>query len=192
MSEPADSGYATPGSEVGDLVPGRSCKDCTLCCKLLAVEPLQKPRAAWCPHCDQKRGCGIYETRPEACRMFYCGYRRLPQLDERWKPAKAKFLVNYESARRRIVIHVDPARPDAWRAEPFYARIRQWARSAAAEGGTVLVWTGANVTVVLPDAEKDLGAVGEDKIIVPVERATPRGRVLDVMVLDPDDPRVPR
>lgn len=102
-----------------DLVPGRSCEGCTMCCKLMEIDVLAKPRAVWCPHCNQKRGCTIYETRPEPCRIFYCGYRKVPALDERWKPSKAKFLVNYESRTNRIVIHVDPARRDAWRAEPY-------------------------------------------------------------------------
>lgn len=51
-------------TDAPQLVAGRSCAGCTLCCKLLAVEALAKPRAKWCPHCDSKQGCTIYETRP--------------------------------------------------------------------------------------------------------------------------------
>jgi hypothetical protein len=175
---------------VPDLVPGRTCKDCTLCCKLLEVAPLAKPRAVWCTHCDQKRGCGIYDDRPAACQSFYCGYRRLAHIDERWKPSKAKFLINYEQAAHRIVIHVDPIRAGAWRAEPFYSTLKQWARQAAAEGGSVVVWTGPRLTVVLSNADKDLGEVRDDQYIVPVRRVTSRGTELDFELADADDPRV--
>jgi hypothetical protein len=172
-----------------DLLPDRSCQGCTLCCKLLEVAPLEKPRAVWCTHCDQKRGCGIYNDRPQACRTFYCGYRRLPQIDERWNPAKAKLLVNYEAGAHRVAVHVDPARPAAWRAEPYYSTLKQWARRAAAEGGSVVVWVGPNVTLVLPHMDKELGAVRDDQYIVPVERHTSQGKVVDFEVVDASDPR---
>ncbi len=172
-------------TQAQDLVAGRSCDGCTMCCKLLAIDVLQKPRGVWCSHCDQKHGCTIYESRPDPCRGFYCGYLRLPQIDDRWKPSKAKFLINYEDAANRIVIHADPARPDAWRAEPYLKAIRQWAASARQQGGIVLVWAGSRATVVLPDREIELGTVREDQLIVPVERRTPRGIDVTFEVRDP-------
>lgn len=172
------------GYDSGELVPGRSCQGCTLCCKLLQVEPLEKARGVWCRYCDQKRGCKSYETRPEACRTFYCGWRRIPALDERWKPSQARLLVNYESAANRIVIHVDAGRPEAWRAKPFYPALRQWSRNAP-----VLVWCGAHLTIVLPDGERDLGEVRDDQYIIPVERQTPQGMRLDFDIVEADDPR---
>lgn len=175
-----------------DLVPGRSCEGCTLCCKLMAVEPLEKPRAVWCAHCDQKSGCRIYEARPEACRIFYCGYRRLAQIDERWFPAKAKLLVNYETAANRVAVHVDPVRADGWRAEPYYSTLKQWARRALTEGGSVVVWIGSRVIVILPEMDRDLGVVREDQFILPVHRASPNGPVLDYELVEANDPRLKR
>ena len=172
------------------LVEGRSCDNCTLCCKLLEIHEIGKPRGTWCAHCDQKRGCEIYEQRPEPCRGFYCGYRRIPHLDERWKPSKAKFLINYEGDRNRIAIHVDQSRPDAWREEPFYSTIKQWAATAVQQGGTVVVWTGPRVTVVTPDRERDLGVVRDDQFILPVESMTTRGREIDYELVEANDPRL--
>ena len=172
------------------LVPGRSCNDCTLCCKLLLVEVLEKPRAVWCPHCDQKRGCKIYADRPEPCQSFYCGYRRIADLDDRWKPAKAKFLINYETAHNRIAIHVDPTRPDAWRTEPFYSTIKKWSANALREQGTVVVWCGPKVIVVMPERERDLGTPRDDQFIVRVERRGPRGPEIDFELVEAGDPRV--
>lgn len=156
-----------------------------MCCKLLAIDVLDKPRGAWCPHCDQKRGCTIYEGRPAPCRGFHCGYLRLPQIDDRWKPSKAKFLINYEAEAGRIVIHADPARPDAWRQDPYFKTIRLWAAASRKEGSFVLVWAGSNATIVLPDREITLGQVREDQLIVPVERRTARGIEVTFEVRDP-------
>jgi hypothetical protein len=175
---------AAPAHSAPDLVAGRSCDNCTMCCKLLAIDVLEKPRGVWCSKCYQKRGCTIYETRPDPCRGFYCGYLRLPELDDRWKPAKAKFLINYEDKANRIVIHADPARPDAWKAEPYYKTIKQWSATAQRQGGMVLVWAGSRATIVLPDRDVDLGDVREDQLIVPVERMTPRGVEIGFEVRD--------
>jgi len=173
-----------------DLVEGRSCDTCTMCCKLLSIEVLEKPRGAWCTHCDRKRGCSIYEERPIACRSFYCGYRRIASLDERWKPSQAKFLINYESEHNRIAIHVDSTRPDAWRAAPYYAVIKDWARSAERQGGTVVVWAGPNVTVVSTDKDWDMGALREDQFILPVDRPGPGGLKRTYIAVEADDPRL--
>jgi hypothetical protein len=31
-------------------------------------------------------GCAIYETRPDACRVWFCGWRLLPDLGDDWRP----------------------------------------------------------------------------------------------------------
>lgn len=50
--------------------PNRKCGECSLCCKALRVDPLDKPTGVWCKHA--RPGCGIYETRPEECQNFNC------------------------------------------------------------------------------------------------------------------------
>jgi hypothetical protein len=161
-----------------------------MCCKLLSIDVLEKPRAVWCPHCDKKRGCKIYDARPEPCRVFYCGWRRIGELDERWKPSQAKILINYETAHKRIAIHVDPDRPDAWRLDPFYTTFKRWARTAEAEGGSVVVWSGRNVTVISPMRDTELGALREDQYILPIDRRTPGGLERHYIAVEADDPRL--
>lgn len=158
-----------------------------MCCKLLEIDALDKPRGQWCPHCDKSRGCSIYATRPEPCRIFHCGYLRISHLDERWKPSKAKFLINYEERARRIAIHADPDRADAWRKEPYYSAIKGWATATARDGGYVIVWAGRHASIVMSDREKPLGEVRDDQVIIPLETA---GAVRDYIVVEPDDPRV--
>lgn len=70
-----------------DLVPGRSCGECTACCTVMAIDKpeMQKEAGVTCRHCSGS-GCSIYETRPALCQHFHCGWRQLPILDESWRP----------------------------------------------------------------------------------------------------------
>ena len=88
--------------------------------------------------------------RPTECRQFYCGYLLDPTLDERWKPSLCKLVITHEEQLGETLIHNDPARPDAWRREPFHSQILAWAATAAAEGGKVIVWQGETKIAVMP------------------------------------------
>jgi hypothetical protein len=46
-----------------------------------------------CRHCDEGRGCRIYETRPEVCRGFYCEWRLNPQIPATWRPEKSGIFI---------------------------------------------------------------------------------------------------
>jgi hypothetical protein len=133
-----------------NVVRGRHCGGCTMCCKLLSVAELDTPPLSWCPHCVVKSGCGIYPDRPTECRQFYCEYLLDAQLGEHWKPSRCKMVVVLEDHVGELVIHTDPARPHVWRREPFHSDIRRWARSAARDGRRVVVWEGDRKIVVSP------------------------------------------
>src|SRR5690349_15196843 len=76
------------------LVEGRSCGTCTVCCYTLPIDTpeFQKMPGAVCKNCAG-RGCGIYETRPNPCRGFYCGWWMIPQLDDEWRPDRSGILI---------------------------------------------------------------------------------------------------
>src|SRR5947199_341958 len=95
-----------------------------------------------------------YAQRPTECRDFYCGYLLDPALDERWKPSHCKLVVTHEEQQREMLIHNDPARPDAWCREPFRSQILAWAAAAAAEGGKVIVWQGDAKIAVMPETQE--------------------------------------
>ena len=172
------------------LVEGRSCKSCTLCCKLLAISELEKPRAIWCRHCYVKAGCRIHGTHPSECKDFYCGYLINAALDERWAPTKSKIVLSYDEQRApRLSVHVDPGRPNAWRQEPYYSQIKRWAVAAAASRGQVVVWQGRSTIAVLPDRDKDLGEVRPGQFIITSAKTGPQGTTLDVLVVNSDDAR---
>lgn len=170
------------------VVAGRNCDGCAMCCKLPNIDELAKPQLGWCPHCVNHSRCGIYEQRPTFCRDYYCAYLRNPDLDERWKPSRSKLLVSFEADANRIVIHVDPGRPDAWRKEPFCSQIRRWAVLAPQEQRQVIVWEGKKAIAVLPDRDKDLGEVRADQMIISSVKRGPSGPILDVFVVDKDHP----
>jgi len=91
----------------------RTCGDCTLCCKVMAIEALAKPANAWCRHCKPGRGCAIYAERPAECESFACLWLVNDLLDERWKPSRSKLVLT--TSEDGIEVRCDPGFPDAWR-----------------------------------------------------------------------------
>ena len=75
------------------LVPNRECGTCFSCCRDLAIEELKKAPGILCVHCVGAQGCGIYETRPHSCRVWFCGWRQMPQLDDSWRPDRCEILI---------------------------------------------------------------------------------------------------
>lgn len=71
---------------LGELVPGRTCGSCTVCCIVPGIDTpdAQKKSNVRCRNCGD--GCAVYERRPAACAQFYCAWRRLPKLGDEWRP----------------------------------------------------------------------------------------------------------
>jgi hypothetical protein len=162
-------GYGRP-VEPPPLLPGRACGSCTLCCKLLAIEALAKPAGTWCGHCKVGAGCGVYDARPAECRAFHCGYLIWEQAGEHWNPARSKMVIASEEGGRRVSVYVDPARPDAWRRDPFHRDIKQWAQWAVEGGQQVLVHAAGRAIAILPDQEVELGPIAKGDSFRLVER----------------------
>src|SRR5258707_684763 len=83
--------------DMENLVPGRECAECTVCCTVPTIDKpeLQKPAGTTCRHCN--KGCGIYETRPEVCRTFFCGWRQLEIFGDAWRPDKCGVYAELET-----------------------------------------------------------------------------------------------
>jgi len=140
-----------------------------MCCKLLSVAELAKPAQSWCDHCeigDRQElaahraveigvGCKTYETRPDDCRTFHCGWLLDARITDAWRPRDSRIVVKFEP--KRIVIHVDRDRKDVWRKEPFHSQIRAWARAGTLYEGDVIVWEGREALRVGPAGEQKLG-----------------------------------
>jgi hypothetical protein len=157
------------------IVPGRACQTCTMCCRVLDIAELEKPAGSDCRHCVGGSGCGIYRDRPVVCREFFCGYLVLPFVDAHWFPDDCGMMIFPDAERKRLAVHVDPARPDAWQAAPYHADLRQWAVAAEKMGFQVYVAIGRRIVAILPHEDVDLGVFGETDRLV-YERTTIDGR----------------
>ena len=148
--------------------PEKCCGTCTLCCKLLAIGALEKPKDRWCDHCAPGQGCRIYETRPQECVHFECGWKIDERLGPEWRPDRCKFLLAYDAGNKHLVVHVD-ANADNWRKEPFLGGLRNVSADVAATGGLVMLKQRNRTLVIQPDREIDLGVIGpDDRIVVDV------------------------
>lgn len=89
-----------------DLVPGRACGECTLCCSVMAIDKpeIQKAAGVRCRYC--RGGCTIYETRPALCREYHCGWRQLPILDDDWRPDRSGVFVEIEVIADETVLNL--------------------------------------------------------------------------------------
>ncbi|MDA9434877.1 hypothetical protein XH88_24335 [Bradyrhizobium sp. CCBAU 51627] len=142
----------------------RRCGDCTLCCKVMAIEALAKPASTWCAHCKPGRGCAIYDRRPAECAAFACLWLVNDLVDERWKPNRSKLVLT--TSEDGLEIRCDPGSPNAWRREPYASEIRAWAEEGERNDMTVVVIVGQRVILITPEHEFDLGIVGPDERIV--------------------------
>ena len=149
------------------LVPGRLCGSCTLCCTVMEVSELHKRSGVTCSHLAQGRGCTIRDTRPQACRRFFCGWRLDPNIDSLWKPEICGFVLTIDLHYAAMLAMVDPARPNAWRMQPYHGRMREWsARAFKEDKRIVAVVAGGEATVILPDHDVPIGVLGADEEIV--------------------------
>lgn len=87
--------------------PARECGPCSLCCKVMEIEPLQKPRGRWCPHAKKKAGCAIYAERPDVCGEFECLWIQGIGPDH-VRPDKIHAVLTVATDKQSLVIHEDP------------------------------------------------------------------------------------
>jgi hypothetical protein len=95
-------------------------------------------------------------------------------------------MVTADAVQNRITVHVDPARPDAWRRHPFYRAMKDWSRHAAGKQGQVVVTIGKRAIVIFPDRDIDLGVMGADELIVTGQRRSSEGAYLEAYVVARD------
>jgi hypothetical protein len=136
--------------------PGKSCGDCTMCCKVYPVPVMNKPRGVWCKECTPGKGCGIWQTRPQFCRDFHCTYILDGRLGPEWKPNVCKFVMNW-AAKGLLHITVDPAFPLSYRKEPYFTGLKETAKRCMEKGESIIIFSGDNKFLMLPDGEHLIG-----------------------------------
>lgn len=77
------------------LLPDRACGSCNVCCVALTINDpqLQKPQGYRCRNAVRDGSCAIYESRPQTCREFYCGWRRLKWIRQTLRPDLSGVLI---------------------------------------------------------------------------------------------------
>lgn len=131
-------------------VPGRTCGDCAMCCKLGAIKEVNKPDGQWCKHCSSHSKCDVYALRPDVCKVYHCHFL-LSDLDESWRPSRCHLMVS-ALPNNLVYISVDADHPHAWQTEPYFSYIRGWANNHR-----VVVLVGSQIYAVYPDRIDDLG-----------------------------------
>jgi hypothetical protein len=78
-----------------DIIPGRSCGSCTVCCVSLTIDDaeLKKAEGIRCSHLHRENACSIYPTRPNSCRRFFCGWLLLKWIREPLRPDRSHVLI---------------------------------------------------------------------------------------------------
>ena len=138
-----------------NLVSGKECGTCAMCCKVYDFVDLKKKKG-WCENFKTGVGCSIYAERPDSCRAFYCNWMLIEALGPEWKPNICKFVMTYDPS-RSILVQVDTSYPTAGRAKPYYDALREWAVRLKAEKRFIFVFVGKNFTVLTAEGEYDLG-----------------------------------
>jgi hypothetical protein len=169
-----------PADFVSRPAPGRECGACTLCCKVFDVPSLEKPAGQWCRHCLPGRGCGIHATRPDHCRAFHCLWMTQSWLGPEWKPDRSKMVLTIDPESKFLLVQVDPGNAAAWKREPYYGHLKQWAAASLREKRHVVVFVNKSATVVLPDRDVAIGTIEPGDRIVARERATAAGVTIEV------------
>jgi hypothetical protein len=171
------------------VIKGRSCGVCSLCCKLLEVSEISKPEGKWCVHCAPGRErCIIHDRRPDQCRSFYCGWLTMADLDDEWRPTRAKMVLAPGPDGKMMTVHVDPAFPNAWREERYHGTLRKLARAAADAKGQVVVYLKKRTIVILPDKDVELGELAPGEHITVDVKETSSGRVFEAHRIAADEP----
>ena len=166
----------------------RQCGDCSLCCKVLGIPELNKPKDAWCPNFAPGAGCRIYPGRPPSCRNFICRWLGDPSMGPEWKPSHCKMVV--DSKPGLFVVHADPAVSQPWRAEPYFSVLKRLSaqglqNNALGKGTIVMVIERRRTIVILPDREVDLGVISPDARIAMEPVKTPHGLQWQPRVMGP-------
>jgi len=95
------------------------CGKCTMCCKLMGVVELDKPKHTQCNHCQIGVGCKIYNDRPISCREFKCIWLQTQATNKslplQMRPDKSKVVLHTTPDEKALVAKVDPNYPDAWK-----------------------------------------------------------------------------
>ncbi len=113
-------------ASVSEMIAERECGDCTACCKFAPIihERLHKPTNLLCPHCSH--GCMVYETRPDVCRDWNCGWKILSSIPRDWRPDCSGLVFRVEDLRESEITVTILDESGALQSDMFAELIDEW------------------------------------------------------------------
>jgi hypothetical protein len=159
----------------------RQCGDCSLCCKVLRIPELDKPKDHWCPNFAAGAGCSIYPDRPPSCRDFVCRWLVDPSMGPEWKPSLCKLVLDTKPG--FLIVHADPSVSKPWRQEPYYSVLKRLAAQGLPLNTLVMAMERRRSIVILPDREVDMGILDSGDRIALDRIQTPSGLEWRVRVM---------
>jgi len=142
---------------LAEVIPGRECGSCSLCCKVYDIIEIGKAAGKWCKHCTPGKGCTIHDSLPAQCAKFNCLWRTNEALPPYWKPDQSKMVITIFPANEFIYVQVDPGTPSAWRKQPYFDDLHHWAKNNLEKGIHVIVFVNEIATLIMPDETVPLG-----------------------------------
>jgi hypothetical protein len=119
-------------------IPGKACGACSMCCKVLEIEELEKPAGPSCWNCLVGGGCRIYETRPDVCRDFECQWKNDRGMSPQMRPDRVGTILMEDEDTEEYRAVCDPETPFAWRTPLIFQHLVAMAKS----GRTVVAKAG--------------------------------------------------
>lgn len=92
MTEPRTTTLLMAPSEAPGRVR-RQCGDCTLCCKLIPVQSMNKEAGTRCRH-QRHTGCAIYARRPADCAVWFCKWLINDDAGELSRPDRSHYVID--------------------------------------------------------------------------------------------------
>ncbi len=126
------------------------CGECALCCKVYDVDDLGKKAGKKCSHVRHEGGCGIWGLHPQICQDFKCLWLKHDDMDARWRPDVAGFVLRLEPNGTTLNVDVDPELPDHWRRDLYYSQLKLWSEVMPRSEGLVVVYAPEGIYVITP------------------------------------------
>lgn len=115
-------------------VPGRSCGECNMCCKVLDIKELDKDAGPLCDKWCSPVGCSIYKKRPEVCRDFECDWLTERDVPAALKPSRIGTILMTDPDSDQYQAVCDPKTPNRWRHPQVFKHL-----VARAKAGEIVV-----------------------------------------------------
>jgi hypothetical protein len=103
----------------------KECGKCNLCCRIMGVRELDKPRNIWCQHVVKGKGCSIHPDRPATCREFECIWLQNQDLPDEFRPDRIHAFLTSTAEEGGVVVHADPGYPAAHLDEPLAGLLKR-------------------------------------------------------------------